>query len=349
MRPLRRGGELTGEDMTTGSRQGVDRRRFMATAGSLLAAPALVSLHAPHVLAQQGGQAGLNPYRELGAIAAEAERLGLSAPRVSAGVTGGVEFDKLMPAIVDFMDNIRASAKSSTAPAGEVEALLERASTLLQALNRAERSPPDRDPASGVGAATAARPAFDEIRESYVALFNSCSIGQQHASDVKWCVGKLTDSDNRQLYTRVAEETCAPWYFIAIIHAMEASFDFHTHLHNGDPLRAQTVQVPSGRPPVWNPPNDWASSAIDAISFDHFADQADWSLARTLYNWEGYNGWRSRAMGINTPYLWSFSNHYSKGKFVADNVWDANAVSKQCGAAVMLKALVEDGFVALPA
>jgi lysozyme family protein len=336
--------------MTTGSRQGVDRRRFLATASSLLLAPAALGLKAPTLLAQTSGQApSLNPYRELAAIAAEAERLGLSVPRVSAGVTGGLEFDKLMPAIVDFMDNIRASAKSSPVAAGDVQALLERTSALLQALNRAERSPPDRDPASGVGAATAARPAFEEIRDGYIQLFNSCSIREQHVSDVKWCVGKLTDSDNRQLYNRVAEETCAPWYFIGIIHAMEASFDFHTHLHNGDPLRAKTVQVPSGRPPVWDPPNDWASSAIDAITFDHFADQPDWSLARTLYNWEGYNGWRSRAMGINTPYLWSFSNQYSKGKFVADNVWNADAVSKQCGAAVMLKALVEDGFVAPPA
>ncbi len=336
--------------MTTGSRRRIDRRRFLASTGPLLAAPAALFLGTPGLLAQQSGQAGrLNPYRELGAISAEAERLGLSVPRLSAGVEGGTDFNKLMPAIVDFMDNIAASAKSSRASSAEVEALLDRTSALLQALNRAERSPPDRDPASGAGAATVARPAFDDIRQSYVGLFNSCSIREQHLSDVKWCVAKLTDSDNRERYNRVAEEVCAPWYFIGIIHAMEASFDFRTHLHNGDPLKARTVQVPSGRPLVWDPPNDWVSSAIDAITFDHFADQQDWSLARTLYNWEGYNGWRSRANGINTPYLWSYSNHYSKGKFVADNVWDPDAVSKQCGAAVMLKALVEDGFVAPPA
>jgi lysozyme family protein len=336
--------------MTTGSRRAVHRRRFLASAGALLAAPAVAGLRLPGALAQQTGQAApLNPYRELGAIAAEAERLGLSVPRLSAGVQGGTDFDKLMPVIVDFMDNIKASAKASAASAADVEALLDRTSALLQQLNRAERSPADRDPTSGAGAATTARPQFGDIRQSYLELFHNCTIREQHVSDVKWCIGKLTDPDNRQQYNRVAEEACAPWYFIGIIHAMEASFDFRTHLHNGDSLQAKTVQVPSGRPPVWNPPNDWASSAIDAITFDQFADQPDWSLARTLYNWEGYNGWRSRARGINTPYLWSFSNHYSKGKFVADNVWDANAVSRQCGAAVMLKALVSEGFVALPA
>jgi lysozyme family protein len=328
----------------------VDRRRFVARAGAVLAAPALAAVRASGVAAQADGQAALaNPYRELAAISAEAERLGLSVPRVSAGVTGGTSFDTLMPAIVDFMDNLRASAKTSPASPADVDALLERLSALLQALNRVERSPPDRDPASGAGAATAARPALDAIRDDYLALFKSCTVRAQHASDVMWCVGKLSDADNRQQYNRVAQEACAPWYFIGIIHAMEASFDFRTHLHNGDSLKGKTVQVPRGRPPVWDPPNDWVSSAIDAITFDQFADQPDWSLARTLYNWEGYNGWRSRGKGINTPYLWSFSNHYSKGKFVADNVWDPNAVSRQCGAAVMLKALVEAGLVVLPA
>jgi lysozyme family protein len=335
--------------MGTGSRRGVDRRRFIRSAASLLAVPAALGLPAVGGMAQPAGPAAnLNPYRELAAIAAEAERLGLSVPKISAGVTGGTDFNTVMPAIVDFLDNIQASAKSGAAPGAEVDALLDRTSALLQALNRAERSPPDRDPSSGAGAATVARPAFDDLRQGYIELFQSCSIREQHLAGVKWCVGKLTDPDNREQYNRVAEEVCAPWYFIGIIHAMEASFDFRTHLHNGDPLKSRTVQVPSGRPPVWNPPNDWASSAIDAITFDHFADQPDWSLARTLYNWEGYNGWRSRARGINTPYLWSFSNHYSKGKFVADNQWDPAAVSKQCGAAVMLKALVSQGLVTLP-
>jgi lysozyme family protein len=52
-------------------------------------------------------------------------------------------------------------------------------------------------------------------------------------------------------------------------------------------------------------------------------------------------GYRRR--GVPSPYLWSFSNLYTKGKFVADGHFDANAVSAQCGAAVMLKALQGQG------
>lgn len=78
------------------------------------------------------------------------------------------------------------------------------------------------------------------------------------------------------------------------------------------------------------------------------AGQRDWSLARTLWRFEGYNGFGYYPKGINSPYLWSFSNHYTKGKFVRDGVYDPAAVSKQCGAAAMLRALIDAGDVGLP-
>ena len=59
-----------------------------------------------------------------------------------------------------------------------------------------------------------------------------------------------------------------------------------------------------------------------------------------LYQLERYNGFGYRKRGLVTPYLWSFSNLYIKGKFVADGHFDPNAVSKQCGAALMLKAVL---------
>jgi lysozyme family protein len=46
-----------------------------------------------------------------------------------------------------------------------------------------------------------------------------------------------------------------------------------------------------------------------------------------------------RRRGVPTPYLWSYSNLYENGKFVADGRFDPEAVSKQCGAAPMLKAV----------
>jgi lysozyme family protein len=58
-----------------------------------------------------------------------------------------------------------------------------------------------------------------------------------------------------------------------------------------------------------------------------------------LYHWESYNGFGYRNRDIPSPYLWSFSDLYDTGLYVADGVFDPAVRSKQCGAAVLLKAL----------
>lgn len=323
-------------------RSGVDRRSFVLGSGAALAAPH-VSL--PSVAFAQAAD---TTWRQFLRIAAEAERLGLSAPRMALGVEASGDFQQIMPALVDLIGGIESSASAATAPAGEVVKLVEEASDLLQRVNQAERSPPtDRDPSSGA-AVTTGRPTYEQLKDEYIRLFETCNVRDQYATQVGWYVSKLIDPENRRQYQAVEDQACVPWFFVGIIHGMECSFNFKAHLHNGDPLRSRTVQVPAGRPTPWNPPNDWVSSAKDSLAYEKFVDQEDWSLPRMLFRFEAYNGWRSRANGINTPYLWSFSNHYTRGKFVADNVWDANAVSKQCGAAVMLKALVQRGGAVLP-
>ena len=68
-----------------------------------------------------------------------------------------------------------------------------------------------------------------------------------------------------------------------------------------------------------------------------------------LFRFEKYNGFGYRSHGIASPYLWSYSNQYTKGKYVRDGKWDANAVSLQCGAALLVKELVARGAVTAPA
>src|ERR1022692_3987605 len=121
--------------------------------------------------------------------------------------------------------------------------------------------------------------------------------------------------------------------------------NFNQHLHNGDPLTARTVHVPAGRPPNGSPPFAWEQSATDALTFQGFANLTDWSLPVILYRLEAYNGfgYRKLAPPINTPYLWSFSNQYTSGKYVADGKFDPHAVSPQCGAAVILLQMAQNG------
>ncbi len=324
----------------------LDRRQIGTGLAAALAAPFAVRLG---VMPAQA-QIVRSTWSELADLSQEAQRLGLSVPRMGLAPSSATEeFSEIQPAIVDFMDGITASAPDAAGvTSSDIDSLIDRASELLRTARNAERVP--RDIPEGPQAAAVTAPKFEDVSAGYVRLFETCEIRPEHRSTVQWYVSKITDAARRKSYEAVFEETCVPWYAVAILHGMEGSFDMTSHLHNGDSLKAKTVQVPKGRPDPWLPPSDWVSSAVDALRYDKLHEQADWSLARMLYRWEGYNGWRSRQLyKINTPYLWSFSNHYTKGKFVADNKWDPNAVSKQCGAAVMLKALVEGGFIAPPA
>jgi lysozyme family protein len=154
---------------------------------------------------------------------------------------------------------------------------------------------------------------------------------------------------NQDTYKQVMKRVNdMPWQAIAAIHAMEKSCDFTCHLHNGDPLTARTTHVPSGRPPTGSPPFDWVESALDALTMPkHFLDKVkDWPIERVAFELEKYNGfgYRLQHTGVNTPYLFAWTNHHSKGRFIADHVFDANATSRQPGAMAVLKALADRGF-----
>lgn len=188
--------------------------------------------------------------------------------------------------------------------------------------------------------------AFAPLRAEYRRMFARLTVRPERAEAVAFHLAMIRKS--RPRYEGAAERARVPWFFIAVTHALEASFNFRAHLHNGDfPLTARTRQVPAGRPRVWLPPSDWESSAVDAINLLGFGGQEDWSIERTLYRLEAYNGFGYRRLGVPTPYLWSFSQHYDRGKFVADGKFSAAARSQQCGAAVMLYALAEAGELAL--
>ncbi|WP_296679205.1 hypothetical protein [Novosphingobium sp.] len=183
---------------------------------------------------------------------------------------------------------------------------------------------------------------FDDLAEEYRSWFAAAALRPQHESSASWHLTMFRQSRSR--YQSVSRRMGVPWYFIAAIHGLEASFNFRAHLHNGDfPLSRRTRQVPAGRPLTWLPPSEWEDSAADALRLMGFAGQSDWSLPRLLYRLEAYNGFGYRRAGRASPYLWSFSNLYERGKFVADGHFDPQARSQQCGAAVMLKLLEDAG------
>ena len=137
-----------------------------------------------------------------------------------------------------------------------------------------------------------------------------------------------------------------PWYVLGIIQMLEGGGSFSRHLHNGDPSTRRTTNVPKGRPPTGKPPFTWEQSAADAIELEHLDTWKDWSISGILYRFEAYNGfgYRRRSINIPSPYLWSFSNNYTKGKYDRDGHYDPNLVSQQCGTAVLLHRMIERGL-----
>jgi lysozyme family protein len=183
------------------------------------------------------------------------------------------------------------------------------------------------------------------LAKEYSDLFNRCKIAPDKMAEVEEVVQRILQYQNR--YASIAAQSTVPWYVIAVIHNMECGLDFTKHLHNGDPLKHRTVQEPKGRPKTGQPPFTFEVSALDALKYDKLTEWKDWSIGGICYKLEDYNGWGSRAHNINSPYLWSYSNLYTSGKYTADNIWSKTATSRQCGAAVILRRMSEHGAIDL--
>lgn len=189
-------------------------------------------------------------------------------------------------------------------------------------------------------------PTFGALKGEYARLWSSMTIRPEKRAAADSVARKILAGKDR--YAAVEAATGVPWKVVGIIHAMECGLSFKGHLHNGDPLTARTKQVPKGRPTAGSPPFSWEESAIDAMRYDGLDKVDDWSPESIAFELEGYNGWgyRNYHPTVLSPYLWSYSTHYTKGKYVADGHWDASAVSGQCGAMVLLARL--DAFAAAP-
>jgi len=180
------------------------------------------------------------------------------------------------------------------------------------------------------------------LRDEYNGLFAKIAIRPERRSQVANIHARIIQPTARQRYDQVEQAIKVPWFVVAIIHNLEASLRFDCHLHNGDPLTGRTFHVPANRPPG-NPPFEWQASAIDALTMKRLDTWTDWSLAGIAFVLERYNGfgYRNNHPNVKSPYLWSFSNIYTKGKFVADHVFSDDAVSQQCGGLTMLRHMMD--------
>lgn len=183
--------------------------------------------------------------------------------------------------------------------------------------------------------------AIADRRKGYLELWDSMTISDSWKAQAIAITKRIVANQSR--YVAVVSGTGIPWWFVAIVHSLECSLRFDQHLHNGDPLTGRTTRIPPKRPASGSPPFTWEESARDALEYDDIDKVAEWSLPDALYLWHRYNGINNeyRKRGIPTPYLWSGTQHYKKGKYVKDRQFDATEVSQQVGAATLLKTLID--------
>ncbi|MCU1600093.1 MAG: phage tail fiber protein [Frankiales bacterium] len=172
------------------------------------------------------------------------------------------------------------------------------------------------------------------LADEYVQLFDTCTVHHDKVAGTDAIADRAVKNEER--YRQVADAVGCPWFVIAVLHSLEAGQRFTTHLHNGDPLTHRTVHVPRNRPRSGQPPFTWEVSARDALA--DLKKVPDWTVPVMLFQLERYNGfgYRRKHPEVLSPYLWSFTNHYAQGKFVADGKFSGSAVSKQCGAVALL-------------
>lgn len=138
----------------------------------------------------------------------------------------------------------------------------------------------------------------------------------------------------KNIYLEIEKYTGVPWFFVAVVHERESGQSWKGNLAQGDPWNEVSIHVPKGRGPF----QSWKAAAFDALSncSPYAAKNHDWSVGGTLTLLEEYNGLGYASRGIPSPYVWSGTDQYYKGKFVRDGVFNADTIDVQLGCAGLL-------------
>lgn len=176
--------------------------------------------------------------------------------------------------------------------------------------------------------------------QEYWNLWTSTVVDHSHFDEIFNAANTILTNWSR--YKAVGDQFSIPPYVVGVIHYREASFDFNTYLANGDPLfdkqgnAIKTVHVPQGLGPF----KTWEDAAIASIQNMGWGQGWHWDIVNALENLRSYNGTGYELYHkMNTPYLWSFTNHYTKGKYSDDGKWDADLIDHQSGCVPILLAL----------
>jgi len=145
---------------------------------------------------------------------------------------------------------------------------------------------------------------------------------------------------NKTHYLLAQDLTGVDWRIIGVIHNLECGCRMDRQLLNGQRWNRKTTLVPAG----YGPWRNFQESCIDAFKRHPFTPNMD--MPELLKKLERFNGLGYIKRGINSPYIWSFSNQYTSGKYIEKKIffnwvslYKKNLVSQQVGAAILLHEL----------
>jgi lysozyme family protein len=198
---------------------------------------------------------------------------------------------------------------------------------------------------------------------SALVIFAAIAVnGAEPDQEARWNAAKINPKSsialdvNLSLYQKLAlryqkitdmRKNGVPAPVIFCLHQRESSGSFLCHPHEGSPLTHRTRYVPKGRLPNAEPPYTFEQSAEDAYYVCDRLDTKDWChTASRLQAIESFNGlgYQKFHPDVPSPYLWSGTSVYTRGKYTGDGKFDHNAIDKQLGVAAILKRMEERGI-----
>lgn len=146
------------------------------------------------------------------------------------------------------------------------------------------------------------------------------------ASAIDEAQGKLLDKSAMVIYKEVEAQTGVPWWMIGAIHMRECNFNFNLSIKDGSRLE-------NGE--------DWMQNAISIFKDQQYQVIKHWTLEMVLGKCEAYNGlgYLLHHKNVLSPYLWSMTNLYQKGKYDRDGHFNKELVDEQVGIATLVKSL----------
>lgn len=175
---------------------------------------------------------------------------------------------------------------------------------------------------------------FEQLLPEYKALLSTMRVLRPQQVDV---AARKIQALVPTIYAPEQEATHVPAVLVGALDYREDDNNLRCGLGQGDPYNRISTHVPRNKGPF----SSKSEADIFYIRYDHLDDNsAPWSWPYACWKGEAWNGFGPRNHGIHTGYLWGGTNHYVKGKYVADGVWDPNYVDTQLGIIPVMMRLV---------